>query len=400
MQSPTAIDFQGLARRRLLFLVTEDWYFWAHRLTLARAARDAGYAVTVATRVDKLGGALEAEGFAVEPLAWIRGSINPLRLAADVVAIARLYRRLRPHIVHHVSLKPVVLGSFAALFCRGVAVLNALTGLGYTFTSRTLRARLLAGAVRAVLRPLLRRKATITLLENDDDRRVVVDTIGVPHAQTAVNRGSGVDLARFTEMPLPDGDPVTIACAARMLGIKGIGDLVAASRILQTQGISHRLVLAGDTDPENPDSITDATLRGWVERDGVEWLGHVSDVKGLWQRTDIAVLASLGGEGVPLSLVEAAACGRPLVATDVPGSRDIAQAGINALLVPPGDPAALAGALAQLIQDPELRRRFAAASRAIAASAFSSETIVAATLALYQRLLAEAAPPVTISRSL
>jgi glycosyltransferase involved in cell wall biosynthesis len=400
MQSQTATATDGLSPHRLLFLVTEDWYFWAHRLTLARAARDAGYAVTVATRVDKLGEALKAEGFAVEPLVWVRGSVNPFWLAADVVAIARLYRRLRPHIVHHVSLKPVVLGSFAALFCRGVVVLNALTGLGYTFTARSLRARVLAGAVRAVLRPLLRRKATITLLENDDDRRVMIEQVGVPAAQTAVNRGSGVDLARFSEMPLPDGDLVTVACASRMLGIKGIGDLVAASRMLQTQGIPHRLILAGDTDPENPDAIPEATLRGWVARDGVEWLGHVSDVKGLWQRTDIAVLASLGGEGVPLSLVEAAACGRPLVATDVPGSRDIARKNVNALLVPPGDPAALAGALAQLIQNSDMRRTFAAASRAIAASGFSSETIVAATLALYQRLLAEAVPPVTISRSL
>lgn len=390
----------GGAPRRLLFLVTEDWYFWAHRLHLARSARDAGYAVTVATRVNALRGRLEAEGFHVEPLAWKRGSLNPARLVADVAAIARLYRRVRPHIAHHVSLKPVVLGSLAALFNPDVPVLNALTGLGYTFTARSFRARLLAQAVRMVLRPLMRRRATITLLENDDDRRFIVDVVRVPFEQTAVNRGSGVDLAHFTEMPLPDGDPVAVACAARMLGIKGIDDLVAASRILRARGVAHRLVLAGDTDAENPDAIAEVTLRGWTSEDGVEWLGHVSDVKALWQCADIAVLASLGGEGVPLSLVEAAACGRPLIATDVAGSRDIARAGINALIVPPGDPPALANALEQLIRNGNLRRTFARASRGIADSAFSSDRIAAATLALYDRLLTRAPAPVTIGRSL
>lgn len=400
MLSSAPTDSNGLARRRLLFLVTEDWYFWAHRLHLARAARDAGYEVVVATRVDKLRKDIEAEGFRIEPLSWKRGSLNPLGLIADVIAIAGVYRRVRPHVAHHVSLKPVVLGSFAALFLPNVAVLNALTGLGYTFTARSFRARLLARTVRTVLRPLLRRQATVTLLENDEDRRFLVDAIGVPAEQTAVNRGSGVDLAHFAEMPLPDGDPVTVACAARMVAIKGVADVVAASRILRGRNVAHRLVLAGDSDPENPDAIAEETLRRWVREDGVEWLGHVSDVKGLWQRTDIAVLASLGGEGVPLSLVEAAACGRPLVATDVPGSRDIARAGVNALLVPPGDPQALADALERLIRDADLRRAFAAASRGVAESEFSSDKIAAATLALYDRLLAQAPMPVTIGRSL
>lgn len=377
------------ARRRLLFLVTEDWYFCAHRLHLARAARDAGYAVTVATRIGKLRTRIEAEGFAVEPLPWLRGSLNPVRLVADIVAIAGLYRRLRPNVAHHVSLKPVVLGSFAALFNRDVAVLNALTGLGYTFTARSLRARLLARAVKIILRPLLRRPATITLLENDDDRRFMIDTVGVPAEQTAVNRGSGVDLAHFSEMPLPGGSSVTVACASRMLGIKGIDDLVEASRVLHARGVAHRLVLAGDTDAENPDAIAEATLRRWVREDDVEWLGHVSDIREVWRRTDIAVLASRGGEGVPLSLVEAAACGRPLVATDVPGSRDIAQAGVNALLVPPRNPAALADALERLIRDADLRRNYATASRTVAESGFSSDKIAAATLNLYERLLTQ-----------
>lgn len=372
---------------RLLFLVTEDWYFWAHRLALARAARNAGYAVIVATRVGSFGRQIEAEGFKLEPLSWKRGSINPFHVAFDIVAIADLYRRIRPDLVHNVSLKPIILGSLAALRFPGLPILNAVTGLGYTFTSQSLLARVLARSVMAILRPLLRRRATLTLLENEDDRQFFVESVGVPVGQTAVNLGSGVDLRHFAEMPLPHGDPVTVGCAARMVGSKGIADLVAASRILLARSLPHRLVLAGRTDPENPDAIPEATLHAWAATAPIEWLGPIADVRELWRSADIAALASHGGEGVPLSLVEAAACGRPLVATDVSGSRDIARAGINALLAPPGDPAALADAIEVLIRDRELRQTFAAASRRVAEAAFSSDQILAATLALYAKLL-------------
>jgi len=377
---------------RLLFLVTEDWYFWAHRLLLARRARDAGYEVTVATRVGAFGERIAAEGFRLAPLSWVRGSLNPFRIAWEIADIVRLYRRVRPDIVHHVSLKPILLGSAAALFQPRLPVLNAVTGLGYTFTSGSVRARTLAFVVTPILRLLLRRPTTITLLENEDDRRFIVEKVGVPGERTAVNKGSGVDLRHYAELPLPDEEPVAIGCAARMLGIKGIHDLVAASRILRSRNVAHRLVLAGGADPENPDSIPEATLKGWTEEDGVEWLGQIADVRDLWGQCAIAALSSLGGEGVPLSLIEAAACGRPLVATDVPGSRDIAKEGTNALLVPPAAPAALADALERLIRDRALRRSFAAASRGIVESAFSSDHVSAATLALYTRLLTRGAP--------
>jgi glycosyltransferase involved in cell wall biosynthesis len=377
-------------KRRLLFLVTEDWYFWAHRLPLARAARDAGYEVAVATRVGHFGERIGAEGFRLEPLPWIRGSINPLRLALDLLAIVRLYRRLRPDIIHHVSLKPIMLGTAAARFVPRSVVLNALTGRGYIFTARSLRARVLAPVISVLLRLLLRRPNTIVLLENDDDRRFVVDTIGVAAQQTAVNQGSGIDVPNFCVLPMPQAEPVAIGCAARMVGIKGIADLVAASRMLRARNVPHRLVLAGATDAENPDAIPEQVLRDWARQDGVEWLGQIGDVRELWRQCHIAALASLGGEGVPLSLVEAAACGRPLVATDVPGSRDIAQGGINALLAPPRSPHLLADALERLIKDDHMRTAFAAESRRIAESRFSADKVLATTLALYDRLLSGA----------
>ena len=381
-----------LRRGRLLFLVTEDWYFWAHRLHLARAARDAGYEVVVATRARKLAGEIAAEGFRLEPLSWQRGSINPLRLIFDLWTIVRLYRRLRPDIVHHVSLKPIMLGTAAARSVPNTAVLNALTGRGYIFTARSLRARLLAPIVSLLLRRLSRRPNTVLLLENEDDRRFAVDAIGIAAERSTVTPGSGVDMRQFAVLPMPSGEPVpgepvTIGCAARMVHLKGIADLVSASRILRARKVAHRLVLAGGTDRENPDSIAEHTLHDWVRQDGIEWLGRINDVRELWRQCHIAALASLGGEGVPLSLVEAAACGRPLVATDVPGSRDIARAEVNALLARPGSPELLADALERLIRDHELRNKFAAESRRIAETVFSLDRVLAATLALYDRLL-------------
>jgi glycosyltransferase involved in cell wall biosynthesis len=376
-----------LPRGRLLFLVTEDWYFWAHRLHLARAARDAGYEVVVATRVRSLASEIAAEGFRVEPLSWQRGSINPVRLVVDIWNIVRLYRRLRPDLVHHVSLKPIMLGTAAARCVPDAAVLNALTGRGYIFTARSVRARVLAPIVSLLLRLLSRRPKTLMLLENEDDRRFVVDTIGIVAERTAVAPGSGVDMRQFAVLPMPPDEPVAIGCAARMLHLKGIADLVSASRILRARKVAHRLVLAGGTDRENPDAIAEGTLHGWVQQDGIEWLGRIGDVRELWRQCHVAALASLGGEGVPLSLVEAAACGRPLVATDVPGSRDIARADVNALLTPPASPQLLADALERLIRDHELRNKFAADSRSIAETAFSLDRVLAATLALYDRLL-------------
>jgi glycosyltransferase involved in cell wall biosynthesis len=191
---------------------------------------------------------------------------------------------------------------------------------------------------------------------------------------------------------MPPEGPVAIGCAARMLGIKGIPDVVAASRLLRARGVAHRLVLAGGIDAESPDAIPEQTLREWVQQDGVEWLGQITDVRALWRPCHIAVLASLGGEGVPLSLVEAAACGRPLVATDVAGSRDIARDGVNALVAPPASPEKLADALERLIADADLRRRFSTESRRIAETTFSQDHVLSATLALYEKLLRQLSP--------
>jgi glycosyltransferase involved in cell wall biosynthesis len=372
---------------KLMFLVTEDWYFWAHRLPQARAARDAGFRVSVATRVDRHGDRIEGEGFALHALGWRRGSTNPLGAAAAVREIAGLYRRERPDIVHHVSQKPIILGSVAARLAGVRRVVNAFTGLGFLFAADTAMTRLIRAVALPVLRAVTDGPRVRFLVENPDDAHTL-DRLGVGSGgRIALIRGSGVDLDHYQALPEPDG-PVTIACATRMLRIKGVEDVVAAFRLLRARGVTARLLLAGASDPENPAAITESGLRAWASEPGVEWLGHVADIREVWARAHVAVLASRGGEGIPMSLMEAAACGRPMVATDVPGCREIVRTDETGLLVPPGDVPALAAALARMVADGGFRRRCGLAARDRVADGLDARSVGRKTVAVYAELLA------------
>jgi glycosyltransferase involved in cell wall biosynthesis len=379
------------ARPRLIYLVTEDWYFWSHRLPIARAARDAGYDVIVATRVGEHGKRIEAEGFRLYSLAWRRRGGSALGELSSLAALVRLYRKERPDIVHHIALKPVVVGSVAARFAGQRRVVNAINGLGFAFTTKTAGARLARLVLRAAFRLFIDQPKSIVLLQNDDDRRHLGERGFVRSAKMVVVRGSGVDIVHFVPLPPPRSSPPTIAVVTRMLAIKGIATLVAASRVLSERKVAHRLLLVGAPDPDNPSSLCEAELRAYAAEPGIEWLGHIGDVRQVWAKADIAALTSLGGEGLPKTLLEAAACGRPIVATDVPGCREVVRDGVNGFLVPPNDPQATATALARLITDAALRDRFGHESRRIVERDFPDRQVAAATLAIYRDLLDDVA---------
>ncbi len=374
------------ARPKLLYLVTEDWYFWSHRLPMARAAQRAGFDVAVATRVAEHGERIRAEGFALHPLRWRRRDIGPWASLRAVGEVYRLYSRERPLLVHHVALKPAVLGSVAALLAGVPAVVNAVTGVGFVASSPSRRARLLRRAMDFALARLLERPNSRVIVQNEDDRALLLSLRAGADERIVVIRGSGVDTTHFRATPEPPAPPVTAGYAGRMLADKGVAVLVAAQQSLRRRGGDLRLILAGTPDPENPSSIDAATLAAWQALPGVTWLGEVDDIRTLWSAAHIAVLPSRR-EGLPKSLLEAAAMGRPLVATDVPGCREIARDGVNALLVPPDDPSALAAALERLADDAELRRRFGAAGRALVESELAADAVGAATVACYRSLL-------------
>jgi glycosyltransferase involved in cell wall biosynthesis len=375
-----------MAPPRLVYLVSEDWYFLSHRLPMARAAREAGYEVHVATRVVDDGAAIEREGFILHAIPWKRGSTSPFAAVATIRSVRTLYRHVKPDIVHHVAFAPAVLGSIAALGLP-MQKLDALAGLGFVFTSKTLKARLLRPLAQVALRFLLTRPGTTVLVQNPDDKAMVT-RLGVNGDQIALIPGSGVDVDRLTPMPEPEG-PFTVGFVGRLLYDKGVQVLVRAHEILRARGTAIRLLLAGGPDTSNPASIPEETLNRWREKDAVTLLGHIGDVRTVWAQSHIAVLPSRR-EGLPMSLLEAAACGRAMIATDVPGCREIARPGINGLLVPADEPEALADAIAQLLRDPAMRARYAANARQIAVEEFSSKHVATAIIALYARLAAEA----------
>jgi glycosyltransferase involved in cell wall biosynthesis len=368
---------------RLLYVVTEDWAFLSHRLPMARAARDAGFEVHVATRVKDGAAAIAAEQFILHPIAFARGSLSPLAALATILALRRIHRAVAPDITHHVALQASVLGMIATLG-RPAACVNAFIGLGYSFTSTTAKARAVRRLIGAVLRPLVDRDGSIALVQNRDDLSALM-SLGIPKGRIALIQGSGVDIKRLTPLPEPCGPP-TFGFVGRLLDDKGVHTLIAAHRLLRARGSDARLLIAGTPDPANPASVTQEEATSWNNEPGIIWLGHVDDIAGFWARAHIAVLPSRR-EGLPLSLMEAAACERAMVATDVPGCREIVVAEQTGLLVPVDDAPALAEAMNRLAGAPELRARFATAARKLVVERFAADIIGRQIVQLYRRLL-------------
>ena len=369
----------GAQRLKLLYVVTEDWYFVSHRLPLAVAAQAAGFDVAVATRAGRQAATIRHAGIRLIPFALSRRGGNPL---AEVMALWRLYRRESPDLVHHVALKPVILGASAAWLARVPSQVNAVAGLGWLFTSSGRAVRMVRPLVRWMLARLLNQSHSLTIVQNPEDKDLL-ERSGVLSARLRLIRGAGVDVQTFYPVSPPPG-PVCIVLASRMLWDKGVGEFVEAARRLIYEGVNARFVLVGDPDPANPSSVPESTLRDWHGQHGVEWWGRRQDMPAVLQAAHIACLPSFYGEGLPKSLLEAAACGLPIVTTNAPGCREVVVDGLNGLLVPVHDAAALAAALRKLIDDSELRRRMGEQSRLRVEKEFGLETVIAQTLAVYR----------------
>lgn len=366
---------------RLLFIVTEDWYFVSHRLPLAIAAQAAGFDVAVATRATAHGDAIRHAGIRLIPFALSRRGGNPLD---EITRLFSLLRREKPDLVHLVALKPVLYGGIAAYLAKVPGVVNAVAGLGWLFTSGGWRARWIRPVIRRFLAWRLSAKNAVTIVQNPDDL-ALLQQAGVPPAQLRLIRGAGVDVAVFTPALAPPPQPVIVMLVARMLWDKGVGEFVAAARQLHRQGMSARFVLVGGPDPGNPASISEATLRAWHGHDDIEYWGQREDMPAVLRLAHIACLPSYYGEGLPKSLLEAAAAGLPIVTTDAPGCREVVNDGDNGVLVPPRDADALADALRRLIADAGLRAQMGARSRERALAEFSQTQVIAQTLQLYRK---------------
>jgi glycosyltransferase involved in cell wall biosynthesis len=364
---------------RVVLFANTDWFLYNFKLSLAKALRARGDEVVLLSPPGIYGPRLREMGFRWEPLPVSRSGINPLAELAAIRRVAALYREVRPDVVHHFTIKCVIYGSLAARRVGVMRIVNSVTGLGFALLANTLKARLIRPVVLALYGRALR--GTQVIFQNVDNRNTLAAAGVLSQSTVHVIAGDGVDTERFVPaLPAPD---VSVLMMARLLRSKGIAEFVEAARRVRAQMPAVRFLLAGEPDPGNPESVDVESLQRWQSEGHVEFLGHRSDALELNQSCRVAVLASTQGEGVPRALLEAAACGQPLVASDVPGCREVVVDGVTGVLVPPSDADALAAAILRLLQDAELCERLGKAGRAFVEERFSDHHITALTFAVY-----------------
>lgn len=375
------------APRKLVFVVTEDWFFASHFLPMARAARELGLAVTVVTRVRDHRAVIEATGARVVALEAERRSLNPLAAGHAAGRLAGILKDEKADIVHCIALRSILVGGAAAIMAGVSRRIYALTGLGFLGARRDLAGRAAQSALKALIRGPLESRKTRYLFENEDDPRL----IGLDPAdreRVVLVGGAGVDPDFFPATPLPEMPPLAVAIVARMLWSKGVDTAIEAVRLARGKGAGVTLSLYGAPDPSNPKALREADLRSLDGSDGVTWHGPTRDIPAVWRSHHVCCLPSRGGEGLPRTLLEGAVSGRAVLTTDVPGCRTLVRDGVEGLVVPPDDPAALAGALIRLASDPALVARMGAAARARVLDGFTERAVMDAVKALYVRMLA------------
>ena len=376
----------------LLFFVSEDWYFWSHRLPIALAAIEAGYNVTLLARFSAHGDLIRAKGIRIIPIEFSRGGRNPLAEWRTLLELFKILQKERPDILHNVAIKPVLYGSLIARIAGIKRVVNAVAGLGHIFSNQD-RNPALRNIVVMAFRVLLKKRCKV-ITQNPDDSKLLIDINAVVPEQIALIRGSGVDLDKFKPSQEADGVPI-VMLAGRLLWEKGVADFVDAARIVRKQGISARFVIVGAPDNENLSSISADMLDEWDREPNVECWGKRSDMESVLPECQIFCLPSYYGEGVPKVLLEAAACGKALISTDMPGCREVVKPEKNGLLVKPRDPEELAAAINSLLENHDLRTQMGQESRKLVEAEFGVERVKSQTIALYKELLGKAWPEIT-----
>lgn len=370
---------------RVIFFVSVDWYFCLHWLELAQAVQAAGFSVSIMTEITDQEARICEAGLRVIPIRLSRKGMNPLTEARSLFEILGLIRRERPDLIHCVAQKPILYGALAGRMSGVKALVGTLAGMGFLFTSESVKARILRPIVLFAYRLLLGGPCTRVIVQNPDDRSHLAH---YARLGSELICGAGVDLSRFRPTPEPPG-PVTVMLASRMLWDKGVAEFVEAARSMRRAGSEARFVLVGKPDAGNPSAVPESELRRWHGAGDIEWWGFCDDMPGALAQAHIVCLPSYR-EGLPTILIEAAAAGRALVATDVPGCREVVRPGLNGILVGVRDAHGLAQALERLVRDAGLRSSYGRQSRLLAEREFGIGRVTQSTLEVYASLLRDA----------
>lgn len=375
---------RSLDTKKVLYFIADDEFFCGHLFDLALAAQREGADVGIVTRVSRHGERIQKAGFTLIPLQTLhRSKINFLNEGRIFKQLLSVFSKEKPAVVHNIGMKPILYGSLMASLAGVPKIVNSFTGLGFLFTHETPKTRLKRAIVTHVFKYLAHKKNIISIVQNRDDFELFQSLKLTPPSRLVLIRGCGVDPQLFKETPEPDVQSgIRVAFVARMLKDKGALELVEAIWILKKKGIKAHFLFYGTVDPQNPSSLSQKELEAWHREGLIDWQGHCDNMANAYQKAHLVVLPSYR-EGLPKSLLEAASCGRAIVATDVPGCREIVDPGVNGLLVPAKDPRALAEALEMLITDADLRKSMGQAGRKMVEEHFSVEKVNAETLRWY-----------------
>ena len=370
---------------KIIFAANTDWYLYNFRYALIHQLREQGFDVALVSPPGEFAVRLQDAGFRWQPWILRRRSVAPWMEFISLLDLVRIYRREQPDLVHHHTIKAVLYGSLAAVWAGIPGVVNSISGRGYVFQGGDWLARVLQLVVSPLYQRVMQRNAAAVIFENQADQDYFSEQRFVSPSRAWLIEGVGTDPQRFAPTPEPP-TPVIVLMAARTLWDKGVGIFVEAARILRER-LKVRMVLVGGPDPGNPASLTPNMLRAWHREGIIEWWGWQHDMERIYAQAHLIALPTMYGEGVPTALIEAAACGRPIIASDISGCRAVLQHGHNGLLVPPNDPYTLACAIEELVLDPARRMKMGAAGRQVVLERFTHEKINRATLQVYQHVL-------------
>ena len=374
-----------MLEKKILLIANTDWYLYNFRLSLGKFLRDQGFDVVFVSPKGDYVTEIVKNGFRFIEWNIGRKSTSIIQEIKSLVSLRRIYAIEKPLIVHHFTIKPVIYGSIAARISGVSGIVNSVTGLGYIFLSKDFKGKILRAIVFPLYKFSLSGSSITNIFENKYDREIFIKFRFVSQINSLIINGVGVDEEFFLQSPDPKLDIPLVVLPARMLYDKGVKTLVEAVRILKSK-TSLKVALVGDVDPGNPSSIDVSTLKMWEEEGLIEWWGFQKNMREIYHECSIVTLPSLG-EGLPTVLIEAAACGRPIVATNVAGCRDVVQDQKNGFLVPVNNPEALAEAILILLNDPELRKRMGKVGRELVLEKFTEKKINSETLAIYDKLL-------------
>lgn len=377
--------------KKVALVANSSWYLYNFRLAFLHTLREQGFELVLIAPEDAYTEKLRALGFRVQLLPLDRKGMNPFGDLVSLLALARWYRIEKPDLAHHHTVKCVLYGSLAAGLSNVPCVVNSVTGLGHLFLSESVVVRLVRSVLVRLYRMVAKWKGVHFLFQNPDDLDVFQSfDIPQPGCFTLV-RGSGIDVEKFRPPATSQAGtgPMRVLFGSRLLKEKGLYELRQAALLLQKKKLSFELIFAGDIDEGNPSSLTFAEVQAWQAEGWMRWLGHVDNMASLLQSVDISVLPSWR-EGLPRSLLEAAASGLAIVATDVPGCREVVEHERTGLLVPLRDPPAIAAALERLIRDPALRERLGREARLRAEKEFAGKQIYRKTIDIYNSLFSQA----------